>query len=602
MASTPEDVIKQESKNYSRMAALLNQKRSPEEEEAVRKILNQPISIDEKIRRIETLNLSELPDESPEKIEAEILRKKKLISQAVAQKNSSSIRVNPQKGAFFTFLLKDFPRIRDFGRTTGLIQTRFIPPAVTLERSVFIVNLSSLQKYAFNLIKSLEFLSQKGWMVLSKFDYNLSMEFKKLCDTLIKLKPEPAIFLGPQPNDAWAKLETSLFLCMYMPEYPEIILSSLKRVMEYEHRTEKEVHLIEESVRKLIFSQNEGESLQNIILAINMVRLRRFLKINDLTRTMPGGVISQVSFNAPPDVQQSINLAVSDTIKKWQACIVEKAEIDKIRSFIDRFAKTSKDGGKTYNFQALMDFYEAGERPAKYDFNKDKDDLNLFTSRFFRRFMKGFEALLIDKIEIKDFGIVKSFSSDIFQVEWNKLELQLRRYEQFITVLPRLTRNEFLELKQSRRDKPPTSEELTLLQQIDKFSEILLDIGRKLGHISVTFERRNQTQSPDIEPPEDNKNTLGSSAIGMGTFQTPFWNKEITTWGYLRGKTFAEAVETLATLCLNACLFFYDPRLYAALERDIKISRTISETKKLLERIADTVTYEKINRQMPPTR
>ncbi len=589
-------IIRKESDNYLQMAKLLKMKRPPETEELIKRVLDSKIPIEEKIRKIELIDAqekgTEIQKETLTDLEVKnIIKEKKLSTEEITSRNRGKIKIKLFRNPFFIFIFKDYKKIREFGIKTGFINSRLIPPGFLLNFDGLKNLITIIQKDTVILLKKIDLILNKGWQVLDKSDYNLLVEFKKLGECISEMKIISYKYSFRFKIENYRKLEEAFLTCHYQPEYPDIIRKSISNVLIFLERPRSEAELAEIIVKKILERNGETACLYNFIIAINMIDCRRAIKFNDLIRRQASGVINTFNYNCSPDVQQKINVYINDYTQNLQNFLKEKTEIDRIKVFVDKFIKLGQDGGKSFDFRIVEEFYESGEKPEKYHYSEDKDDISVFAIRYFNRFFSEFENFLIDRINITGFGLIKSFSSDIFQLDMDMLRRILTVFEQENYSFPKLSRHEFFELKQARKERNSTAPQLALIQMIDKLSEIIQEIGKKIGQIYLNNIGKNNNNEPEKVKKADDDTSIKSYDSSM-----PYWNNIILSYGYIKGKTFSQVVSEIAGLCFISALYFYDTRIYAMLEKERKIYQEIEETAKQLERIADAVTYEKIQK------
>ncbi len=589
--------IMEASLEYSRMAELLKKSRPSEAALMVKQILESGESLQEKIRKIELIDAQEVGqeiDETPLSSEEvqEIIKKKRVSTEDVASKNSEKIKVKFIRKPFFLYLFRDYRRIREFGRAAGFLRFGFTPGSMKFDFLRLRTTLNSLQKDAVELMENLNLVLDKGWMYLDKESYNLIVIFRSLCQALVSA---PVLRQGSTPKqllDAYWEVETLFLTCNYKIEYPEIICSSITEVLENLRKPDGLIELSQIQVKRILRDQGGTPSLYNFIMCINMFDSRRYVRIDDLIRRQPGGVVNTFSFECSPFIQQKINVYINDKTTTWQNLIMEKAEINRIQYFLKHFIRQDSSGYRSYNFKVIMDFYEYATYGEIGDsFTADKNNTAKLAYNFFRKFLTEFENFLIDRVVIEDFGPVRVFSGEVFQLEVDKLRMGVLKFEDIVFTLPILSRREFFDLKTSKKDMMPAPPALALIQTVDSISDILADIGEKLGNIHINFKK-------DITANQNagSASPLEISATRQKSVFVPFWDKRILSPGFLKEKFFSDSVAMITSLCFLADMYFYNMRFYAILEKEMKINNMIIESRKTIERLADVVTFEKIKK------
>jgi hypothetical protein len=452
--------------------------------------------------------------------------------------------------------------------------------------------LNSAQKDAGELLEVLNFVLDRGWMDLDKQSYNLVVVFKSLCQAIIAAPILKAGATARQMIDIYWEIEVLFLTCNYQVEYPEIIYSSIIEVLEEQRKPEGLVELVQIQIKRILMDLGGTLCLYNFIKSMNIFAYRRFLQISDLIRRQQGGVINTFSYDCSPYIQQKINVYINEKTQAWQNFLREKAEINKIQYFLKHFIRQDSSGYRSYNFQILMDFYEYAPSGTSGDsFIADKNNTGKLAYNFFRRFLAEFENFFIDKVIIEDFGPLRVFSNEVFQLEIDKLRLAVLKFEDIVFTVPVLSRREFFELKTSKKEVMPPPPALSLIQAVDSLTDIAAEIGGKLGNIHISYKKDTASgQIPLSAAP------LEISVTRQKSVSVPFWDKRIFSPGFLKERYFSDAVATITSLCFLSDIYFYNMRFYAVLEKEMKINNMISDIKKTIERLADVVTYEKIRK------
>ncbi|MGA2142914.1 MAG: hypothetical protein ABSG94_10900 [Brevinematales bacterium] len=583
---------------YSRMAELLKKERPPEAALMIKEILESGETLQEKIRKIELIDAQENTisiDQTAISAEEaqEIIRKKHVLTEETAKKNSEKIISKIIKTPYLFYIFKDYKKIRAFGKSAGFIKFGLNPAGMKFDYSRSKTLFNSLQKDAGELMEILNFVLDKGWMDLEKLDYNLIVIFRQLCQAIISAPYARIGTTGRQFLSRYRDVEALFLTCRYQGEYPDIIRAGVSNVLFKQKKPEGLIELSEIQIKRILGEERDAASLLNFILSINMFEYRKFLKLDDLIKRQSGGIVNTFSYDCPPNIQLKINVYINDRMQTWKNLLKDKAEINRIQYFLKHFIRQDSTGYRSYNFNILMDFYNySGLGAAAEDsFSYDKGNTAKLALNFFTKFLNEFENFFIDKIGIEDFGPLRVFSREVFQLEVDKLRQAVLKFTDSIFTLPIVSRREFFDLKTSKKEVMPAPPVLTMIQTIDALDDILSDIGTKLGNIHINYKRPagEYVLGTPVEP-------LEIAATWKREVSVPFWDKKILTPGYLKDKYFSDAVATITSLCFLSDVYFYNMRFYAVLEKEMKINNMILDVKKNIERLADVVTFEKIRK------
>ncbi|NPV00675.1 MAG: hypothetical protein HPY53_04760 [Brevinematales bacterium] len=577
----PEKVVnpelRAESEVYMRIAKLLQKKRDTKTNAKVQEIIAGPLPIEQKLAQIELIDNEEL------------LKKKKIITPQAAEALLCTIKKPIKRNGFFIYMMRDYRRINEFGKATGLVNASLIPPKVGVNVKEILPLLGSLQRDAAIIIPIIDFVLESGWTILDKNDYNLIAEFKKLCEAIQRVVINT--MTARALLDAFSAVETYFLLCNYMPEYPEIIISSIRHVLRSNQRPEGKIAAATTIARRLLQQTAGSQPLYHLIMSLNMAEYRRFLSLKDLILIQPQGVISNFDFNCGDDIKARIQQFVRDNSSMLDTLMKEKYDVDKVRRFLREYSQRSAnpDDNDRYDFQLIASFYEPKKSGTQYRFAQDKDNMAAFAANYFTRFLDEFEDFLIDRIPIDDFGLVKVFDSECFSLEVNRIRNTLGKLSRVVFSCPHLTRQRYFQFKQINRDISPSPQELAAMQFAEELTDIAITIGEKIGHITM-----NHQFDPNLVVVPENLRPIEPAFNSQTAFSLPYWEKKIQFDGYLKNMAFRDALSRVASLCFLSGIYFYNTHLHALLEKEKKIDSAIFEIRERLEKVTDVITMEKL--------
>ncbi|OHD53958.1 MAG: hypothetical protein A2Y33_12365 [Spirochaetes bacterium GWF1_51_8] len=569
--------LRAESEVYMKIAKLLQKKRDPKASAKVQEIISSAVPIEEKLARIELIDNEEL------------LKKKKIVTSEAAGALLCTIKKPLKKNSVFIYILRDFGRIKEFGKNTGLLNASIIPPKVTIVSKEIMPFLASLQRDVAIMLPILDFVLEIGWMSLEKTDYNLIAVYKKLCEAIQRVTFTNLSSRGLL--ESFREVELYFLLCNYMPEYPEIIIASIRGVLRSNQKPEGKVAAATTISRRLLSQSAASQPLYHLIMAMNIAEYRKFFTLKDLILLQPQCVISNFDYDCGDDVRARIRQFVNDNSHMLDTLMREKYDIDKVRRFLREYTLRSQNSDDTerYNFDVIEDFYDTKKPGSSYRFSQDKENMALFALNFFTRFLEEFEDYLIDRVPVEDFGLVKVFDSECFGLEVNKIRNTLQKLSKIVFSCGHLNRMRYYQFKQINRETSPTPQELAAIQHIGELTDIGVDLGEKLGHLMVNhqFDSKLAVAPENIRPIEP-------SFISNNSFSLPYWEKKINFDGYLKGMVFRDSLSRIASLAFLAGLYFYNSHLYALLEKEKKIDQAIFDIRDRLEKVTDVITMEKL--------
>lgn len=586
-----------QSSEYLRMSELLKKERPPEAIDLVRKVLDSSVSLEEKIRRIEAIDTQEifqdLQNANISDDEARrIIRKSNVFTNETAEKNIDHIKIKAFRTPYLLFVIRDFIKIREFGKRTGVITSVFFPPTVTVDFNAFRDFFAQLKKDAEEILPILKFIMDKGWVYLDKLDYNLIATFNILCEIIHGYKVPQGKKEAPFLLEKMKNIESYFLACHYQDGYPEIIQSGIRAVLIKQNRHKSHTELSHFLAKKILLEDRTGFCLYNLILGMNMAKLRKFLRLEDLIHYEPGGVVNTFDYNCPQKIRERIGVYINDQLQMWKNLNSEKNEIEKINTFLKRYTRVGEDGYRSYDFRLLGEYYEFRRGGEQYHFSRDRENVAHTATNFFNLYLRDFENILTGTVSLETFGDSRIFKQDFFQFELDQLRLFSRKLAESLYSCPYLSYDEFRAYKNSDREKNPSPPQLALIQNIDALADTVTNIGRKTGSLC---QRQNRSAVWSVDEKEV-PHPLEISALRLPEITSPFFPKKVLIDGYLKDKSVIESLELITSLSLFAGLFFCNTRLFAMLDREFRINEGIREARKNLERIADAVTFERIRK------
>lgn len=575
---------------YLKIGYLLQKPRSSEDQSKVQQILNSDLALFDKLRRIEDID-SEIvsgkkttSNVNNQEIN-ELLKSRNIPTSETINKNINSLKANFHKSRFFHYLFQELPKIKKYAKKTGMIRASAFQLQLVARKTL----ISSIQKDASSLQNYLSFVLDSGWMILTKFEFNLVVQFKKLCDEILNFN----IYITSNLKDYYEKFQTiekRFMICHYKVEYTDTILNSMVLVMKTYQKPAEKIEHMSLLVKKVLTPSWEKHCLYNLVVAINIIFSKKYLDLRDLIQDKSGGVINTFQFECSENSRLKIDEYITENERKLKELAVMHTDIIKMQLFLNNFIPKTESSKEGYDFSTLIYFYESGQDVDKFKFHRDKDNLSLFAHNYLLRFFREFETFLIGRTRFENGGEHILFATDLFHMDISKLRGISKKISNMAFANNIFTRSRFVEIKQNPKHHV-AQDEMQIIQVIDDLSMLLVDLGKKVGHLSMSVQRNN---SPD----QDQKDfkPLDSSFLLRTQYNVPFWDKLILYQQMLNRKTMSEALSFISTLCFLAGLFFYNHKLLGLMEKELKISDEIRKIKNQLERIADVVVFDRIKK------
>ncbi len=588
---SPDKFLTHEAEIYLQIGRLLKKERPQEIQDKVMQMLNLDISLEEIIKKIKEMDNIEglkarVSGPANEGGTETFQRKKYIVQAATVQKNIRGIKVPRKKLNFFKYLFTEWLNIRRFSLKTPIIRSGFFKFKIDMKRAQW----ESIQKDASLILHYLRFILENGWMILSKHEYNRLVLLKKLCDEISACNMtyfhDDEYVLGKI-----APVEMYFLACHYRQDYSNKILDSLIFVLKYFKRSEDKIHSVSFFVNKLLFQTRDVYSLYNLILAVNMVNYRKYIGLYDLIQELPGGVISNYDFDCDGNTRPKIAAFISEKEMRLEQLMEEKREMNKVGLLIKQNADQKTEGRGFEEYDALIRFYEAETGMDKPKFLIDKDNLYLFGGNFIKRFLGEFEIFLNGRFKIEKWGEIQPFTVEFFAGDIGRMQSLLKAFNGKNLAFLRFNHARLAEIKRSQNFGTASSEEIEIVRFIDEISALILEIGKKIGHLSIAC--RTDPFGPDQEKVFK---PMDLSYLSKSPITIPFCDKNILLPGFLYEKKFSEALLTITALCYDAGRFLQNEEIVSYRQKELKMDEEILKIKQTLERVADPVVFERIRK------
>lgn len=565
----------------------------------VEEVLNMDISIHEKIDRINRIDSRQGAEgegylsrgnASAEPVQ-EIARRENLFTAEMAEKNRKRIKIRMSENDLLSFIMSDFRKIIGFTKRTGrkndLIRYAWFPPRVRINRRLQTILETNIQPLALELIPVLSHVLHDGWVFLDKFEYNLLVRFQYLCRQIVSTDLRKLNVHDQNLIEKLAALENLYFTCVYEVHYPDLISSSIETVVSRHPEWKYDLTRITELVNRLLDSSKSRPSLQNILLALNMVRYKRYLKIHDLIPDRSMAVISTFDYEADMDIKKNIQSFVAKKSQELGTLLKHKNEIEKV----ERFIPLTESGD--FDFTVLRLYY-GKYRGGAFDLEEDRKYPPRFLYHFTEMFFYTFEDLLIKEVDLRSGKGVKIFTFDFFQYEVTRLRLLLDKLERYSYVFQKLPEDRYISLVTSRKAGTQTEVELQQIMadtrgQLQSIADKLIEVDRY--HVPPDSEEELLKLERSDPVPLEPAVLINRSHI------IPCWDSAIAGDSLISEYTVHKVLIDMVTLVLLSSIILHDTHLMSIISRKERIYRDISSVREQIRRVATVIEYRRIMKQ-----
>ncbi|HBE02964.1 MAG: hypothetical protein A2096_00905 [Spirochaetes bacterium GWF1_41_5] len=605
------DTLNKEGELYVKLGNLMRKKRTEDGRKTVETILNLNIPTAEKVQKITDFDatshigsnlyllrkksfsgeaaaendktaLSDIDENTSidnEKIINDTLASKGIFTPVIVKENRKKIQKFPKRRSYLFFLVSEFFRIIKFTCNSSVLRYKYFLPDIKLSRNIERFFSENIKKTADELAQVMHYISETGWMTLEKFEYNLLMEFRALCEKISAITGEPSRGGESGMLIRIRRVEKYFLVCHYRENYPEKILSLVEKTLKGNSRYSLKIKEIKDMIAFLLYTQPDNLSLQAIIVAFNIIESRTYLVLDDLINRNRGEIISNFEFNAHTDVAENIKEAIHKNIDNLNCKLDEKRRILKIKFFM----KLNESGG--YDFSILN---SAAAGIITEDLIPVMPNVALFGYAMIKCYLVLFEELLLKPVTFSDHEPALLFDGDFFQAEHVELQNIFNRMEKLSK------QNNCLQITSERLDQHlknkltivnRTKLEIETIQDIDRFSSLMYNVGHRL---SVIYMNKN------IAPDTNNDAVVTADHANKPGNELPFIVNKIVSQHIFSGKSVAEAIYLLISISYMAAYYFRNQKICLLLDNIVKIKKEIDDIMAQLKRLADPLHYEKI--------
>ena len=561
--------IEKEADDNIALGRLLRKDREEEKTKAVERILSTDLRIPQKIEKIQ-----EIDEKEGEEVERIVQR---AYLQAVRRqfvKIRDAVKATQKSVSYLPYLLKERKRVREFGKETHVLETRFLPPGIRVNRELRDYFVRSLQNWAADLSPRLNLITEQGWLHLTPLQYNLVVLLKALTDKLLVFDFVHLNYRDRNLIDKVKRIESLFLMLHYRPEYVDSILSSVLTVYKKQGKKEEVGSETRNLAVRILAKEASLPSLYNCIVGFNMVKNRCFLTLADLMRPGLGETVSSKEFNCSADVRHRIDAYVQkslDSIKKLHS---QLHEVRRLNSYLGYDDQGNIDTGN------LRRLYRKTVGEDEGDYDVDQENVLLFGQRLFQAFYGTFLPLLNGKVQIGGIGRVAVFSRSFYELEMARLGAVVEKLKKGPFHFSNFPLSQYLQVKDARIGA--IGNEGELIQLIDEGIAGLADLGKSLA--KVLGSGVGTLKAEKVEPLE--------LVIFQGKpYSLPYAEQRIRDRSYLEGKTVSEALSDAVSLCFTAGMLFRDRFVFFFLGNERRYEMKLQAQMKFLKNLMDPARY-----------
>ncbi len=490
-----------------------------------------------------------------------------------------TLKHNFQKLGYFTFLFKHYHRMKEFGYATKTMVPTVFPPGLKVDRELKSSLEIKVKPLAKEIAIILNQLMGNSWLFLRKKEYNLLVILIDLCQAVEQSDFTSIDFNVMRQADKLIKIEQLFLLLHYRSEYVELIHSSIQTLLEKNRRSIRNLDSLPKMIKKILTAQEMQPSLYHTLLALSMLRSRRYHSLDELLIHGHGELIETKQFDCTVVTDAKIEEHLHNLVLQLDVLEKERKEIYKVRIYLQ------KDEIGNMDLSPLRMLYERGDPSQRVSFTQDQDRLHIFLQRFCFAYLSVFEDLLCSQIKLSGIGRVRLFEGDPFRKELGRLQTTASKCEDLSFQLPVFSKKRFLEITLKHAQAIELEAEVVSL--IDEVVSAVHTIGERLSTLLQSVSSERVLGDREFEP----------VYIGPGEarqIRLPMGNVIEETGTLLDGGTLSNALSLLISVSYLFGFLFNDRRTLQLLRREEQVNHDMEAILENFERIASPEQYHDI--------
>jgi hypothetical protein len=567
--------------DYIRLGNILKKERSALKQKAVDAILRSKISLKEKIEKILHIDHADerygKPESGPQDSSASLQNEKaagetdddEQEQVRLVKKSQYNIKRFYTEKRFLSYLFHEYAKIKHFGIRSGTLAAAFLFRVRINPDALKSIYTEFVQKKVQRILTVLKPVILTGWHILDKYEYNCIVTLIEFCQSLLNTEFHNLPCGDRLLLNRFKSMER-LFLVLHSNrEIMDAIFSALQKISDWEPARNEGLKETADHIQSLLSGTDDQPSLYNLIIALNMMRWRRFFIMSDLINYNVQNVIPAVVFDCPDKVRLMIRTFIDEQESKLTKLVRERTELSKELSLFPLNTKAEIDYGTLtlfYNQQA--DPHKAGA------FHRESEQILFFLIRLVDFFIKSFRYLLSDMVAFdrSETGII--FPNALFGSEIERLNYSFKKLERHTFSFGSISRQRYLEIR--KINKTATRIEAEAFSIVNEILMYIHAIARKLSAVLVPHG------------PQD----TGSPESGVSEADAiPYGDRMIKSEGVLAGKSVNEALRYTTCIAYSIGLYMADPLVLGIIEHAQPLNEEIENILGLLQRIAPVKKY-----------
>ncbi len=575
--------IEQEAEAHIALGRLLRRDRPPELQQAVQKVLDSDLSTGSKVAKIRKLDgavdqtdaSSATGDEGAEADKNDVQLWQPL--RFTLGRLKTIIKLPHSQTSLLSYLFLEHRKIKEFGRKTHVFRPTVVLPRLQLDAAIPQFLSTSLQTWANRLLELLAPVLENGWELLSKRDYNMIVAMRKLCDEISGVNFKILNYRDRYFIDKIRNIEAMFFVFQYRHEHVDDLLENVSRVLFADGEHNDEAEEIELLIKTILTQGFSIPSLYDLLLGLNMMKLRRAVTYTDLVASDLGDLFNSAHFACGPNVQEEIESSVEtlrDSILKLEA---EHRRLRRVREYLP-----VNESGE-FDDNLLEGFYEFEESRFEGVYRRDKENVVEFVPQFLRKLDVAFGPLLVGKLHLAKAGQVSVFGPQAFMQPIDQIRRLGFKLEQSSFGYRIFSYSRYIGIRRDGKGAIPVEAEIV------KFLQEAINNCRALANkVAGILERAAREAPLDEDHP-------GEEPVVSEVMSTlPHADEEILSSGYLHGRTVRASLEILVSLCFMVARYLYDKDIVDLHGSVEAVKNKVDSQLRNFERLADEGAFREV--------
>lgn len=320
------------------------------------------------------------------------------------------------RSSLFQFFFRERKKIAEFAQESSIISVQFFSLSPHLNKKAIIDFDDFIKTKLLPVAKqSVQAVLKNGWKIVRKYEYNIIAAYSRLLFEIEQLNVHTLID-GTMPDPHQTFILENYFIALHAKsDILHILFSALYDALESSElkkqgessaaiNTSKAVS----TAKQILIAVNAQPCLYNFIIALNIIRSRRFLTMEHLIQPQSGILFSSQEFDCTAEVQEAINIYIQDLVTQMEE--LQKKRLD--LSISRYFPRTNQNSIDYTPLKKLLSPESAAEA---------QDDIIKCIISILEKWDRRFASVLQSPITTTQTKIIRLLNEGVITYEIDKL-------------------------------------------------------------------------------------------------------------------------------------------------------------------------------------